>query len=115
MAPTQPMLVTRGLSKRFGVARVLTEVSLEIGRNQVVGLVGENGAGKSTLLNILSGIVQPDAGEILLDGHPIRPSSHAEAAALGVSRVFQEQALIPNIRVYENLLLSHEERFTRFG
>lgn len=109
------MLAVRRVSKRFGVTRVLSDVDLEIGRNQVVGLVGENGAGKSTLLNILSGIVRPDEGEITLDGRTIRPSGYSEAAALGISRVFQEQALIPNIRVYENLLLSHEGRFTRFG
>jgi ribose transport system ATP-binding protein len=115
MAATTQMLVVRGLSKQFGVTRVLSDADLEIGRNQVVGLVGENGAGKSTLLNILSGILEPDEGEIELDGRSIRPSSLAEAAALGISRVFQEQALIPNIRVYENLLLSHEGRFTRFG
>jgi ribose transport system ATP-binding protein len=115
MTTSIPMLAVRQLSKRFGVTRVLSDVDLEIGRNQVIGLVGENGAGKSTLLNILSGIVQPDRGEIVLAGRPIRPANYAEAAALGIARVFQEQALIPNIRVYENLLLSHEGRFTRFG
>lgn len=111
----KPKLVIRGICKRFEATNVVDSVNLEIGAGEVVGLIGENGAGKSTLLNILSGIVAPDGGVVELDGRPIRPSSYAEAAHLGISRVFQEQALIPNLRVYENLLLSHEGRFTRFG
>src|SRR5471032_3200759 len=115
MNSAEPKLVVRGVCKRFGASKVVDSVDLTIGVGQVVGIIGENGAGKSTLLNILSGIVGPDRGLVELDGRPIRPSSYAEAARLGISRVFQEQALIPNLRIYENLLLSHEKRFTRFG
>ncbi len=110
-----PFLVARGLSKSFGGNLVLDAVDLDVGCNQVVGMVGENGAGKSTLLNILSGIVQPDAGTIEQEGRTLGFRDYADAAAHGISRVFQEQALIPNIRVYENLFLSHESRFARFG
>ena len=113
--PEAPVLAVEGVSKSFGPQRVLDRVSLEVGRNQVVSIVGENGAGKSTLLNILSGILQPDEGRILLHGREVRFGSLLDAAGLGIARVFQEQALIPNIAVYENLLLSHERRFCRFG
>ena len=108
-------LEAHGICKRFDAANVVDSVDLQIGSAQVVGLIGENGAGKSTLLSILTGIVQPDEGALLLDGHPFKPSSYADAARQGISRVFQEQALIPTLRVYENLFLSHEARFSRFN
>jgi ribose transport system ATP-binding protein len=110
-----PKLVVRGVTKQFEASTALDRVDLDIDIAQVVGLIGENGAGKTTMLNVLSGIVAPDAGAMELDGRQFRPSSYAEASAQGIARVFQEQALIPNLRVYENLLLSHEARFTRFG
>lgn len=104
-----------GLSKSFGGVKVLSDVALDIGTNQVIGIVGENGAGKTTLFNILSGIVRPDSGEMVLDSQPFKPINYLAAKASGISRVFQEQALIPNILVYENLLLSYEGMFTRMG
>ncbi len=104
-----------GLSKSFGGAPVVDDVSLDVGRNQVIGIVGENGAGKSTLFNIMSGIVEPDAGQMTIGGQSYRPQGYGDAVAAGISRVFQEQALIPNILVYENLLLSHERMFSRWG
>jgi len=110
-----PILRGDDLSKSFGVSHVLKNVTLAVPRNSVVGVVGENGAGKSTLFNLLSGILQPDRGHIELDGRTVRFGSYREAMLLGISRVFQEQALIGNIAVYENILLSHEGRFARFG
>jgi ribose transport system ATP-binding protein len=112
---TGHLLEARGLSKRFGANLVLDDVSIELAANSIVGIVGENGAGKSTLFNILCAVVRPDAGEIRLHGRPFAPRNLAEANRHGVSRVFQEQALIPNATVYENLLLGHEERFSRGG
>jgi ribose transport system ATP-binding protein len=109
------MLNAHGLSKAYGSFLALDDVSFEVPRNRVVGIVGENGAGKSTLFNLISGIAAPDRGHVELDGRIIRPRSYREANQLGISRVFQEQALIPNIAVYENILLSHEARFCRFG
>lgn len=103
------------VSKTFGDTVVLDNVGFSVARNSVVGIVGENGAGKSTLFNIISGIVQPDCGRIEFQGDEIRPANYRQANLLGISRVFQEQALIPNIAVYENIVLSHEGKFTRFG
>jgi ribose transport system ATP-binding protein len=109
------LLELRDVSKSYGSTAVLRSVGLDLGANRVTGIVGENGAGKSTLLNIVSGLVAPDTGAMRLAGQPFAPASFAAASAAGVSRVFQEQALIPNIGVYENILLSHEGRFARFG
>jgi ribose transport system ATP-binding protein len=112
---TADILKIEGLSKRFGEALVLDNVGFTVASNSIVGIVGENGAGKSTLFNIISGIVRPDRGRIEFQGKEIQPANYKEANLLGISRVFQEQALIPNIAVYENIILSHEGYFARFG
>jgi ribose transport system ATP-binding protein len=112
---TADILRIEGLSKKFGESVVLDDVSFTVASNSIVGIVGENGAGKSTLFNILSGIVRPDRGRVEFHGKEISPANYKEANLLGISRVFQEQALIPNIAVYENILLSHEAHFARCG
>ena len=112
-----PEGVLRGvdLSKRYGETVALANVNLTLRSGRVLGLVGENGAGKSTLLNILSGIVAPDSGALEVQGTTRSISSYAEAQRLGISRVFQEQALIPGIPIFENLLLGCEAQFSRLG
>ncbi len=109
------ILKVEGLSKKFGDTAVLHDVGFTVAGNSIVGIVGENGAGKTTLFNIISGIVRPDRGRIVYRDKEINPSDYRQANLLGISRVFQEQALIPNITVYENILLSHEARYVRFG
>jgi ribose transport system ATP-binding protein len=94
--------------------KALKNVSIDIMQNEVVGLIGENGAGKSTLMKILSGVYQPDSGEIRLDGKPTRSSARAGASA-GIGMVFQEQSLLTNLSVGENIYLGNEAQFTRFG
>ncbi|WP_435335822.1 sugar ABC transporter ATP-binding protein [Haloarchaeobius sp. TZWWS8] len=96
------------ISKSFRHVTALDGVSLHIDKGEVVGLVGENGAGKSTLLNILTGVLQPDGGEITIDGESVSLSSPREAAEYGVSLVHQEQDVIPNLKGYENLFLARE-------
>ncbi len=113
MSDSTPVLRVRDLTKSYGDNTVLDGVDIEVGRHEIVGIVGENGAGKTTLLNILSGVVAADSGQVELNGEVIEPRDYHAATLLGISRVFQEQALIPNIKVYENLLLSHEALFTR--
>ena len=110
-----PLLRVSGLTKRFGPNIALDSVSFEVRRNEVVGFVGENGAGKSTLLNILSGMLAQDNGEMSLFGKRYQPSGYGAACKSGVSRVFQEQALVLNVPVYENLVLGQESRFVRAG
>lgn len=104
-----------GISKSYGPNVILDDIGFEVPANQVVTLVGENGAGKSTIFNILSGLTAPSTGSMRLNGRPYAPRSYGEAVDHGVSRVFQEQALIQNVPVYENLLLGQDHRFLRYG
>src|SRR6056297_86329 len=90
-----------GISKSFGHVQALDEVSLEVNRGEVIGLVGENGAGKSTLLNILTGVLEADEGQLFVDGEPVEFTNPREAADYGVSLVHQEQDIIKTMRGYE--------------
>ena len=109
-----PLLEMRGIVKTFPGVRALDAVSLKLHRGEVLALMGENGAGKSTLIKILSGVYQPDEGEILIDGqarHFDRPADSQEA---GISVIYQELDLIPQLSVAENLFLGRETTH-RFG
>jgi ribose transport system ATP-binding protein len=103
------------VDKRFPGVHALKEVSIDVRRGEVVGLIGENGAGKSTLMKILSGVYQPDRGDILIGGRRSRVANAADAARQGIGMVFQEQSLFPNLTVGENLYLGAEAQFMRFG
>jgi ABC-type sugar transport system ATPase subunit len=108
-------LCATGLSKTYGETRALDGVDLTLRFSTITGVVGENGAGKSTLLNMLSGITKPDRGSLEIAGKAVALSGYDEAQKLGIARVFQEQALIANLPVFENILLGCEQRFTRLG
>ncbi|MCX5579709.1 sugar ABC transporter ATP-binding protein [Kaistia terrae] len=110
-----PAIEVLGLTHDFGPTRVLDSISFAVPRGTIAGIVGENGAGKSTLFNILSGLLQPARGSLRLREKDYAPRSYRHALEQGVSRVFQEQALIPALPVYENLLLGHERAFERGG
>ena len=114
-ATTTAYFETRSLDKKYPGVHALDSLSLKVRKNEILGLAGENGAGKSTLLKIISGVEAPDSGQMFLDGKEYRPYNFRQANILGVSMVFQEQNLISNLRVYENMFLSHEERFRRLG
>jgi ribose transport system ATP-binding protein len=103
------------VDKSFPGVHALKRVSIEIGHGEVVGLIGENGAGKSTLMKILSGVYQPDAGQILIAGQPTRLLDAADANRKGIGMVFQEQSLLTNLTVGENIYLGNEKQLTRFG
>src|ERR1700736_2373483 len=109
------MLSVENVSKAFGVVQALDDVSLEIGENEVVGLVGENGAGKSTLVRILAGVHTPDHGSLQLDGRAIVLGSPIGANLNGIGIVFQEQSLLPNLSVAENIYHGQEAEFVRLG
>jgi ribose transport system ATP-binding protein len=110
-----PLLRISGLSKNFDEIPVLKNLTMDVFPREIVGLVGENGAGKSTLLNILSGTITDYSGAITFGGRPLRLRGPADAARVGISRVFQEPALVPNLPVYANLTLSHENLFSTLG
>ena len=107
------LLEVHGISKAFGSNVVLSDVSLSLNTGEVVSLIGENGAGKSTLAKILCGIVQPDSGEIKLNGETVTFSHPRDALAARIGIVHQELNLAENLTIAENFLLGHEP--TRFG
>ena len=109
------ILALHGITKTFPGVVALDRVELAIGRNEVVGLVGENGAGKSVLMKIMIGLVQPDEGTILLEGRPVTLGDPTEAIRSGIGMVFQEGSLVPNLSVTENLFLCHENGFSKLG
>jgi rhamnose transport system ATP-binding protein len=106
----QPKLTLSGISKSFPGVRALHEVSLELYPGEVTALIGENGAGKSTLVKVLTGIYQPDAGQIILDGQPITLSSAHKAFELGITAIHQETVLFDDLSVAENIYLGHAPR-----
>jgi ribose transport system ATP-binding protein len=98
-------LAFRGVSKRFGGIQALDGVGFDVAPAEIHAVVGANGAGKSTLLKILSGVVPPDSGEILLDGRPLRIPSPRAAHELGIGLVPQETTLCENLSIAENVFL----------
>lgn len=102
-APDRPRLSVRGISKRFEAVHALTDVSFDLAPGEIHSLVGENGAGKSTLVGIITGLLGPDAGEILLDGEPVRFRNSREARAAGIAAVYQDPNLFPHLSVAENI------------
>jgi ABC-type sugar transport system ATPase subunit len=100
-----PIIFARGISKRFGNTLALTGVDLTLHQGEVHALLGENGAGKSTLINILAGELQPDAGEIFVSGEQVRCKDPHHASSLGISVVYQELSLCPNLTAGQNISL----------
>ncbi len=97
------------VSKSFGATRALQGVSLEARGGEVLALIGENGAGKSTLMKILSGAVSPDSGQMHLAGQPYAPTGPHDARVAGVSMIYQELNLAPDLNVAENVMLGQEQ------
>ena len=110
---SEPLLVCRGLTKRFPGVVALDGVDFRALGGEVHALMGENGAGKSTLIKALTGVHPRDAGEAFVDGKPIHPRSPREAEAAGISTVYQEVNLIPDLTVAENICLGRQS--TRLG
>ena len=110
-----PVLELRNVTKEFPGVRALDDVSMHVGRNEVVGLIGENGAGKSTLVKILAGIHRIDEGELIFEGEPTSFRSPRDAFNHGLAMVFQEQSIIQTLTVAENIFLGREREFLRFG
>src|SRR6202000_3362570 len=105
----EPLLRLRGIGKNFGPVHALTDINLDIPAGQVTALVGDNGAGKSTLIKTISGIWQPDAGQILWQGRPVHLHSPKAATDLGIATVYQDLALCDNLDIVQNMFLGREE------
>jgi ribose transport system ATP-binding protein len=106
-------LAMTGIRKTYPGVVALAGVDFDLRESEVHVILGENGAGKSTLIKVLGGVVQPDAGEIRIDGSPARITSAADAKARGIATIHQELALVPQLSVAENLFLGQLPR--RFG
>ena len=104
----QPLLQLRGICKRFPGVVALDGVDFTVKAGQIHALLGENGAGKSTLIKVLTGVYEPDAGEIVLGGSRIQPGSPKDAERAGISTVYQEVNLIPTLSVAENIGLGRQ-------
>jgi len=111
--PAEPLLRVTGLSKSFPGVKALDHVDLALRSHEVMAVMGENGAGKSTLIKALTGVYPKDSGEIFLDNVPIHPRTPREAQTLGISTVYQEVNLIPQLSVAENICLGRQPR--KFG
>jgi monosaccharide-transporting ATPase len=105
-----PVLELSGIHKQFPGVKALNDAGLRLFAGEVHTLMGQNGAGKSTLIKVLTGVNQPDSGAILLDGRPIQPASTHQAQALGISTVYQEVNLCPNMSVAENIFIGRYPR-----
>lgn len=101
-------LQLKGISKNFPGVKALDGVDLTIERGKVHALVGENGAGKSTLMKILAGVYTKDAGEILIDGKSVEIKSPMDSQSMGISVIYQELELVPELSVYNNIFLGKE-------
>jgi len=109
-AAQAPVLEMRGIAKRFDATQALDDVSLSLHAGEIQALLGENGAGKSTLIKIMTGVHQPDRGEIRLAEQPVAMKSAFEAQRLGVAAIYQEPLLFPDLNVAENIFISHRDR-----
>jgi len=96
------------VTKRFGHTEALGDLSLTGTGGSVHAVTGENGAGKSTLMNLLAGVYHPDAGTIRLKGNPVKFENPAQARRAGISSIFQELTMLPNLTIAENLFLGRE-------
>lgn len=105
-----PLLEVRNVSKSFPGVQALQSVSLKLGVGEVLAVIGENGAGKSTLMKILAGVQEPDEGQLLVDGKPVRIDSTRTAMDLGIVLIHQELNLSDNLDVGSNIFLGREPR-----
>jgi simple sugar transport system ATP-binding protein len=102
------LLEARGIYKNYGHVEVLRGVDFTVDPGEVTALIGDNGAGKSTLVKVLSGVIQPDGGELLLDGKAVRFSSPLHARDMGIETVYQDLALAPELSAADNAYVGRE-------
>ena len=110
MSESRPILEGRGLMKRYGQVVALNGADFELYPNEIVAIIGDNGAGKSTLIKALSGALQPDDGEILLDGDRVRFRTPGDARRASIETVYQDLAIAPSLDIASNIFLGRKAR-----
>jgi fructose transport system ATP-binding protein len=105
-----PILEARGLVKHYGQVVALAGADFELFAGEIHALIGDNGAGKSTLIKVLSGAVQPDSGEVMLDGNRVHFRSPRDARRSGIETVYQDLAVAPALDIASNIFLGREQR-----
>jgi rhamnose transport system ATP-binding protein len=101
------VLELRNIAKSFAATAALKDMNLAIEPGEIHAIVGENGAGKSTLIKIMTGVHQPDTGEILVDGVAVSVRSTQDAQGLGIAAIYQEPMVFPDLDVAENIFISN--------
>src|ERR1700690_2760904 len=105
-----PVLEVSEVCVAFGGAQVLTEVSLTVAEKGVTGLIGPNGAGKTTLFNVVSGLLAPKSGRVMIDGHDVTKAGPSRRARRGLSRTYQRLELFTSLTVRDNIRVAGEIR-----
>ena len=105
---SEPLLRLAGIGKNFGPVRALANIDLDIPVGQVTAILGDNGAGKTTLIKCISGIWQPDRGQIFWNGRPVHLHTPRDATELGIATVYQDLALCDNLDIVQNMFLGRE-------
>ena len=108
MTEDVPLLELRGVSKVFGAVQALDGVNFEVPAGKVTALTGDNGAGKSVTIKTISGLWEPNAGQILWEGKPVRLHRPKDAEELGITTIYQDLALCDNLDIVQNMFLGHE-------
>lgn len=108
MGDTPPLLHVNHVSKSFGGVHALKNVHFELQAGEIHAILGENGAGKSTLIKIMTGLYQPDAGEIVFEGRSLRLANTHEAQAEGIVAIYQEPSLFPDLDIAENIFVGRQ-------
>jgi len=103
------LIETKGLTKRFGGLTAVDEMDFNVRAGEVVAVLGDNGAGKSTLIKMISGVYQPDGGEIYVMGEESKIHTPMDALSLGIETIYQDLALAENLNVYSNIFLGREK------
>jgi len=107
---TAPILQARGVVKRYGHVTAIDHCDFDLFPGEILAVIGDNGAGKSSLIKVLSGAVQPDAGDVLLDGRKVAFGSPNDARAAGIETVYQQLALSPALSIADNMFMGREIR-----
>jgi len=103
-----PIIEIRDLHKWYSGVHALDGVTLDINRNEAMGLVGDNGAGKSTLISILAGVQEADAGEVIFEGEPVRFRNPREAMNRGIETIYQYNSMVPTMSIARNMFIGRE-------